>query len=130
MFQFVKGYLESNNGELSKTGLFPFRKRSEHIRRVLMWAKRLTEGEEFVNKEAVLTSAIFHDIGYAVSEDDSGHAKYSAVICESYLKENNFDSEFISLVIYLVKNHSNKELMKSSDTPLELILLMEADLLD
>lgn len=130
MYQFVKNYLESNNSELSQIGCFPFRKRSEHIRRVFLWAKRLTEGEPFINRDAVLTSAIFHDIGYALPLKDSKHADNSAVICENYLKENNFDGEFIKLVVYLVKNHSNKELMKIADTPLELILLMEADLLD
>jgi uncharacterized protein len=33
-------------------------------------------------------------------------------------------------VVFLVKNHSNKQLMTAKGTPLELILLMEADLLD
>lgn len=130
MFVFVKNYLESSDGEPAKTGCLPFRKRSEHIRRVFLWAKRLIEGEPFINQKAVLTAALFHDIGYALSSEDSKHADYSTAICEGYLKENNFDSEFRNLVVYLVKNHSNKELMKTADTPLELILLMEADLLD
>ncbi len=43
---------------------------------------------------------------------------------------NGFEPEFINFVVYLVRNHSNKQLMTRSDTPLELILLMEADLLD
>jgi uncharacterized protein len=130
MFKFVKDYLENNEAETIKIGKFPFRKRSEHIRRVFMWAKRIADGEDYVNKEAVLVAAIFHDIGYALSLDKSKHAEDSAILCEKYLKENGYDTEFISLVTYLVRNHSNKELMTVSDTPLELILLMEADLLD
>jgi uncharacterized protein len=130
MFQFVKSYLENNDGEATKTGYFPFRKRSEHIERVFMWAERLVDGVTYINKKAVLVSAIFHDIGYAISVDMSKHAESSAVLCEQYLKENGYDIEFINFVIYLVRNHSNKELMKEGDTPLELILLMEADLLD
>ena len=127
MFQYVKGYLENNIGET--IAKYPFRKRSEHIKRVFMWAERLVEGESNINKEAVLVSAIFHDIGYALSPDDS-HAESSAYLCGQYLKQNGYNAEFISFVTYLVRNHSNKELMTISDTPLELILLMEADLLD
>lgn len=130
MFQFVNKHLENNDCEASKIGLFRFRKRSEHIKRVFMWAKRLIDSEFCVNKEAVLVSAIFHDIGYALSEDKTKHAENSAILCEKYLSDNGFDAEFIDFVVYLVKNHSNKELMTSKDTPLELILLMEADLLD
>jgi len=130
MFQFVKNYLENNDGETIKIGYFPFRKRSEHISRVFMWSERLLDGEPYINKKAVLVSAIFHDIGYALSLDNLKHAENSAVICKKYLIENGYDIEFINFVVYLVKNHSNKELMTVNDTPLELILLMEADLLD
>ena len=130
MFEFVKNYLENKEAETIKIGKFPFRKRSEHIRRVFMWAQRIVDGEAYINKEAVLVAAIFHDIGYAISLDKSKHAEDSATLCEMYLKENEYDIEFINLVTYLVRSHSNKELMTVSDTPLELILLMEADLLD
>lgn len=130
MFQYVKQYLEDNYGEAVNIGYIPFRKRSEHINRVLMWTQRLIEGETCINKEAVLVAAIFHDIGYALSLDSSIHAQNSAILCEKYLKENGYKHDFINLVKYLVENHSNKELMAVSDTPLELIILMEADLLD
>jgi uncharacterized protein len=130
MFQFAKDYLVNDEAETIKVGKFPFRKRSEHIKRVFMWAQRIADGEAYINKEAVLVAAIFHDIGYAISLDGSKHAEESAIICEKYLKENGYDTEFTSLVSYLVRSHSNKELMTVSDTPLELILLMEADLLD
>lgn len=130
MFQFVKDYLKNNDDEASKIGYFPFRKRSEHIMRVFMWAERLVKSESYINKEAVLVAAIFHDIGYALSLDNSSHAENSAILCEKYLKEKRYDAEFINFVTYLVRNHSNKELMTVRDTPLELILLLEADLLD
>ena len=130
MFQFVKDSLENNDVEATQIGQFLFRKRSEHIKRVFMWAKRLVEDEQFVNKEAILVSAMFHDVGYAISSDGSEHAENSAIICENYLKENKFSTEFIDLVVYLVQNHSKKMLMTERNTPLELILLMEADILD
>lgn len=130
MLQFAKDILEKNDGEATKIGFFPFRKRSEHIRRVFMWAERLVDGEPNINKKAVLVSAIFHDIGYALSLDNSNHAENSAILCRKYLQENKYGSEFINFVSYLVRNHSRKEMMAVRGTPLELILLMEADLLD
>lgn len=130
MFQYVKQYLENSGRDVVNAGYIPFRKRSEHIKRVLMWVQRLIREESYINKEAVLVAAIFHDIGYCLSLDNSTHAQNSAVLCEKYLKENGYKPDFINFVTYLVENHSNKELMKISDTPLELIILMEADLLD
>ena len=38
--------------------------------------------------------------------------------------------EFIDLVVFLVKKHSKKKLLDEKDTPLELVILMEADMLD
>lgn len=130
MLQYVKEYLENSGGEITKFRQVSFRKRSEHCRRVYMWAQRLVCGIDNINKEVVLTAAVFHDVGYGDSLDRSNHAENSAVICEKYLKENEYNDEFISHVVYLVRNHSRKELMAMGDTPLELILLMEADLLD
>ena len=131
MFQYVQNYL-INTGcdEATTISTFAFRKRHEHTRRVFHWAKRLIEGEAGINTQAVLTAAIFHDIGYALLPKGMEHAQNSAVLCEKYLMENHYDSDFIRLVVFLVKNHSHKELLKNADTPLELILLMEADLLD
>lgn len=131
MLQYVKNCLVTNNGdEGTKVSPFPFRKRSDHIRRVFMWAQRLVEDIPSINRKAVLVAAIFHDVGYSVSSDNSKHAKNSAAICKKYLAENGYDTDFINLVVYLVENHSNKRLMREEGTPLELILLMEADLLD
>ncbi|MEG2411569.1 HD domain-containing protein [Clostridium sp.] len=132
MFKFVRDYLITHEAEITngESRQISFRKRSEHIQRVFMWVERLIEGEDFINKEAVLVSAVFHDVGYALNFNNLDHAENSATICEKYLKENTFSTDFINLVTYLVRNHSNKELMTVGDTPLELIVLMEADLLD
>jgi len=130
MFQYVKELLESNHGEETNIRKYPFRKRSEHIKRVFSWAEVLVYDEPDINGEAVLTAAIFHDAGYTAPCYDINHAENSVVICEKYLKEHGFEPGFTDFVVYLVKNHSNKELMREKDTPKELILLMEADLLD
>ena len=58
------------------------------------------------------------------------HAEQGAIECEAYLKAHGYESDFINFVVYLVKNHSTKAMLTLEDTPLELILLMEADWMD
>lgn len=130
IFEYVETYLEENAHNVRNLEVYPFRKRSDHIKRVFIWANRLMDDSLKVNKEAILTAALFHDIGYGYSLEDSEHAQNSAILCEKYLKENAYNDEFIDLVVYLVKNHSNKKLLKDQNTQLELIILIEADLLD
>jgi uncharacterized protein len=128
--QYMKETLEGNDDGATKSTRFPFRKRSEHINRVFIWATRLLDGEPEINQDAVQIAALFHDIGYAVSAHGADHAEHSAALCEKYLLEKGYDTEFICFVTYLVRNHSNKELLTEMGTPPELIVLMEADLLD
>lgn len=130
MFGYVKKILEDHNAEETRIHPCPFRKRSEHIKRVCMWAERITDCGLPVNKEAVMIASVFHDSGYALAPYNSSHAQHSAEICRTYLQKNGYEHDFIDQVTYLVENHSNKHLMTEEDTPLELILLMEADLLD
>ena len=42
----------------------------------------------------------------------------------------HMDTKFSEAVSYLIRMHSRKELLNDPDTPHELIILMEADLLD
>ena len=131
MLDYVRTYLECKDRECTKVGKTRFRKRSEHIERVYMWAQRLIVGEENIDKESVLISAIFHDVGYAETTDDfSQHAESGGIICEKYLSQHGFDSDFIKKVVYLIQNHSKKGLMQIPETSRELILLMEAELMD
>jgi len=130
MLNYVKKILNENETQYStEVKLFPFRKRMDHINRVFVWAKRLLENEK-ADERLVLTAAIFHDVGYAKSEKTKEHSYYSSLICKDYLEDKNFDKEFIDKVDYYILNHSNKDMMNKPDTDFELILLMEADLLD
>ena len=127
IFDEVKDYLKIHGGEDDER--FTFRKRSEHIRRVFTWVKRLTEDfTEEINSDALLTAALFHDIGYGKSV--GSHAENSAVIFRGYAESKGYDKTQSDFIEYLIRNHSNKEMLSSTDTPLELILLLEADLLD
>jgi uncharacterized protein len=132
IFSDVVKYLSDNDGEATKSVVAPFRKRSEHIRRVYIWASRLLEDmdDSAVDKEAVLISALFHDVGYAVSVKGQDHAEASAAIFNEYAVQHGYSRDRTEAISFLIRNHSNKALLLEKDTPLELILLMEADLLD
>lgn len=128
MFNYVLNVLTINNGLKSKKAMFTFRNRFMHIKRVYGWAQRIMEGLE-LNKDAVLVAAIFHDCGYSsLSKDD--HALRGAHIFKEYALNNGFDLEFTDIVYKMIYNHSNKELLNKKDTALEMIVLLEADLMD
>lgn len=133
MFRYVEERLAARDTLATKTSAFPFRRRSAHIRRVCMWAQRLMQQElpRPIDREALAIAAVFHDVGYALPPyDGTGHAQGSALIFEEYAAAHGFGPEQQKFISYLIANHSNKEMLKLSDTPLELVLLMEADLLD
>jgi uncharacterized protein len=107
--------------------------RFEHIKRVYNWMFRLYERYENkgeINFQALQIATIFHDVGYGIDIERKNHANIGAEICRKYLKENNYEQKLIDEVYYLIDNHSRKDLMFLDSTPLSLVLLMEADLLD
>ena len=133
IFGDVKALLAANDGEATSIGIFPFRKRSEHIWRVFLWAKRLLDEGQYdvdTKRECVLIAALFHDVGYAAALDSSRHAENGALLFEQYACDNGYDSQQRDFIAHLIRNHSNKRLLDEEDTPMELVILMEADLLD
>jgi uncharacterized protein len=132
LFDYVKKRLDENNMNATKIERFPFRIRSEHTWRVFNWAKRLIDTDEYkdLDNESLLTAAIFHDVGYAISPKSECHADNSEIIFREYAKENSFKKDKEDFIAFLVKNHSRKDLMQKEDTPIELIILFEADILD
>lgn len=127
MLSFVEKTLVDNNA-LNHTVKFPFRNRFKHIKRVYNWCLKLLEDDIVVDKEVVLVSAIFHDVGYANGKME--HASSSAKIFEQYAKANCLDEEFKNKVIDVISKHSMKKYLDEPETPMELIILLEADLLD
>jgi uncharacterized protein len=129
IFEYIKSILAENDNA-SKYRTVPFRSRSEHSWLVFIWANRLTENEKYkeINKDALLTAALFHDVGYAVSPRD--HAENGEKVFREYCAKNEIKRADEDFIAYLIKNHSNKWLMENEETPIELILLMEADMLD
>lgn len=127
--KYVKDYLTTHNGDVPPNHSMAFRSKYQHTLRVLGWAKRLAEGRTDINIEVLYTAAIFHDIGNS-DEDRKTHAKRGADIFYEYGIKNRMDLSFIESVKNLIAFHSSKELLKEKNIPIELILLMEADLLD
>lgn len=126
---YVREYLTQNNGIHSPNPLHPFRSRFHHTIRVLHWCFRLIEEEEGIDKEAVCTAAIFHDIGYS-DKDNETHAERSYNAFKEYANMQNMSPEFVEKVAEMVRNHSRKGLLKDPNTSKEQIILLEADALD
>lgn len=127
--KFVKEYLINTDGISSHNVNQPFRNRYEHILRVYTWAKRISKGQK-VNSDILLLSALFHDVGYGDAKNDlKNHSLYSEKIWIDYSK-NKYNSEVISSVAFNIKHHSDKSLLNKTSTSKELVLLLEADLLD
>ena len=124
---YVKDYF-AIHGDVPPNPLMAFRSKYQHTLRVLGWAKRLVRERKDVDTDILFTAVIFHDIG--CPEGKEFHAERSAKIFYEYGLKMNFDLKFIEIVKDLISLHSSKELLKEKDTPIELIILMEADLLD
>ena len=127
MLKYVKNMLVENNAIKPDNPLHQFRSRYSHTERVLGWAKRISVDEE-CNKDVLYTAAIFHDVGYSKGKKE--HAYTSSLIFLDYAKNHNFDQDFSLFVADIISKHSNKELLEDKNSPIELILLLEADLLD
>jgi uncharacterized protein len=126
---YVKEYLTEHKGMESPNPLHPFRSRFQHSIRVLHWCERLVEGLDNVDTEALYTAAIFHDIGYA-DRDNEHHAQRSVQAFQEYAQAQQMEETFSRKVQRLIACHSDKNRMRDKDADLEMILLMEADLLD
>ena len=129
MLEYVHHTLIEHKGIRSHKPQLYFRNRFEHIKRVYGWAKRIMEGVENCDETIVLTAAIFHDCGYTNGSKES-HAKLGANLFLDYATEHGFDKEFMETVYSMIFHHSNKDLLQEKDTSIEMVVLLEADLID
>ena len=127
MLEFVKKTLEENDAIKSKNPLHQFRNRFDHSRRVYEWCKVIHSDLE-CDLDVLYTAAIFHDVGRFAQKED--HAHVGAEIFKEYALMHNFDASFINKVYDIIDNHSNKDLIQDKNSSNELVLLLEADLLD
>lgn len=129
MFRYVKNILIKNEGIKSLKPQLGFRNRFEHTRRVFGWAKRILPGVENCNEAVVLSACIFHDCGYQKNQVED-HAILSERYFREYAIKNAFEKNFIEQVSSLILVHSDKKRMYLKESPIELVILLEADLLD
>ncbi len=106
--------------------------RFEHTERVYRWAMILAEDfADKIDMEALQIATIFHDIGYSSNREDMhSHAEEGAVLCHDYLDSIGYPAKKTDFICDLIARHSDKDMLHAEDTPLELVLLMEADLFD
>lgn len=134
MLSFVEHELNEVPAEGFECKVNIFYSRFEHTKRVLGWAKRLyemSECKENLNYENLMIATIFHDVGRNVAmKKKISHAEAGVSITQKYLVTNGFDKERASYIASLVGRHSDKHRMKEDDIDQNLLLLMEADLLD
>lgn len=132
MFQYVEEILynyDRKKGEKSKNKIAY--DRYEHTVRVYRWMLRITDQlrDDSLDLESLKIATIFHDVGYG--EDKEGnHAVAGSSICRDYLERRSYPPEQIDFICYLIEEHSNKKLLHAKSTRLELVVLMEADMLD
>ena len=128
---YVREYLTRHHGINSPNPLHPFRSRYHHTIRVLHWCFRLAEEEKdiVIDEEALYVAAIFHDIGYT-DRDNETHARRSVQAFLEYAKAQNMEPALVEKAADMIGKHSDKSLLKNPETSKELVLLMEADLLD
>ncbi len=136
MFKYVEGLLveyDSHGGGQKNKIKYS---RIDHIKRVYNWMLKLYYGyldnnsidKDSIDIDSLKIATIFHDSGYCKIEREN-HALVGADICRKYLLEHNYPLEKIDFIYELIKHHSDKERLMD-DISIELILLMEADLLD
>ena len=108
--------------------------RFEHTKRVLGWSKRLydkTPDKTGLRFSDLMIATIFHDVGRAVSVvKGTDHAAEGVPITREYLLSHGYPEERTEYICGLVRDHSLKHRMKTPDIDRNLLMLMEADLLD
>ena len=106
--------------------------RFEHTMRVYKWMERLYKAypdNSCLDLEALSIATIFHDVGYCEIDNINNHAKTGAIYCREYLLSRQYPLEKIDFICDIISRHSDKETLHDT-IPGELVLLMEADLLD
>ena len=132
MLAYVNGLLAQYNAAGNPRARKIGYSRSEHIMRVYKWARKLYEAypdKEAVDFEVLSIAAVFHDVGYCRASEGADHAEASSKICRKYLLEKGYPLNKTEQVCSVIARHSDKHIIHD-DIPIELVLLLEADMLD
>lgn len=128
---FARAYLQARDADVDPKR--PFRARSGHIRRVCLWLERLLAQEDIAaavpDMAALRLAAALHDTGYAHSWDE--HARHGADVVMEYAQAHGTPKATAERAAFLVREHSDKDKwLGDPQTPVDIVLLMEADMLD
>ncbi len=115
---------------ISKTKSFIRYDRFYHIQRVTAWANRIADELCDIDKECLLLASVLHDVGYNAYHISEDHSEAGVVLAEQFLTAEGVEEGKKAKILDLIRLHSRKDLMFHEDTPLELVVLMEADLMD
>lgn len=133
MLSFVKSVLAETNSEQGAAKSDIKYSRFDHTKRVLGWTVRLynmSQNKEALRYDDLIIATIFHDVGRVEAiKTNIPHAVAGVPITREYLLSHGYSQEKTEFICNLVGRHSDKDTM-SIDTEPNLLLLMEADLLD
>ena len=128
-----------------------------HIKRVTAWANRICNelyqnnkvvdadaisicdelypnnkvaDADAIDRDCLHLAAILHDVGYNAYHISENHSEAGVVLAEQFLTAECVEEEKKEKILNLIRLHSRKDLMFLEDTPMELVILMEADLMD
>lgn len=132
MFQYVEEILYSyDRGRGNKSKNKISYDRYAHTLRVYQWMLRITDElkDDSLDIESLKIATIFHDAGYGTG-GMGDHARSGSAVCRDYLERRQYPQPQVDFICYLIEEHSNKKLLYEKNTPIELVVLMEADMLD
>lgn len=142
-YAYVEQTLTENLGRhqtvISKTKSFIRYDRFYHIQRVTAWSNRIADElcsnhavstADAIDRECLHLASILHDVGYNAYHISMDHSEAGVVLAEKFLTEEGVEEEKKEKILNLIRLHSRKDLMFLEDTPMELVVLMEADLMD
>lgn len=112
---------------------YPFRDRPSHMYRCYQWAQRILPCRPEADREVTLVATLFHDVGVIRSTPEHpkvDHDLLGGEIVREYLLSHGWGAGFAERVAYLVEHHQQRELIQQEGTPIEHVILMEADMLD
>ena len=110
-----------------------------HIKRVTAWSNRICDelypnnkvaDADAIDRDCLHLAAILHDVGYNAYHISGNHSEAGVVLAEQFLTAEGVEEEKKEKILNLIRLHSRKDLMFLEDTPMELVILMEADLMD
>lgn len=137
--QFMQRTMKGHNLTPNRQGVvYPFRQKDAHMLRVFYQARQLFKSEkarqkdlkhEFTPyaKQVLSYAALLHDIGYRKTKDGLLHAQAGAQMAYEFLKNQGLSEELCHDASELIRLHADKSRLTSTDNPLLLQLLMEAD---